>query len=128
MGSHRREAQPAAYAYSDIVSWGFADAIFGSDWDIARSTLKARRYGFAPFIETDRMFAELFADLQRNRIIPEHSHRPLRHFDSTASAPTQRCKHTQEPIMTRPARDESAAPHDSADPRAPRPTVRRLVL
>jgi hypothetical protein len=58
------------YAYSDIVSWGFADAIFGSDWDIARSTLKARRYGFAPFIETDRMFAELFADLQRNRIIP----------------------------------------------------------
>ena len=58
------------YAYPDIVSWGFADAIFGSDWDIARSTLKARRYGFAPFIETDRMFAELFADLQRNRIIP----------------------------------------------------------
>jgi hypothetical protein len=58
------------YAYSDIVSWGFADAIFGSDWDIARSTLKARRYGFAPFIETDRMFAELFGDLQRNRIIP----------------------------------------------------------
>ena len=58
------------YAYSDIVSWGFADAIFGSDWDIARSTLKARRYGFASFIETDRMFAEVFADLQRNRIIP----------------------------------------------------------
>jgi nucleoside-diphosphate-sugar epimerase len=58
------------YAYSDIVSWGFADAIFGSDWDIARSTVKARRHGFTPFIESDRMFAELFADLQRKRIIP----------------------------------------------------------
>jgi hypothetical protein len=21
------------YLYSDIVSWGFADAIFGSDWE-----------------------------------------------------------------------------------------------
>ncbi|MDT5356465.1 MAG: hypothetical protein QOJ56_4997 [Mycobacterium sp.] len=58
------------HAYSDIVSWEFADFIFSAEWDVARSTLKARRYGFTPFIESDRMFAELFADLQRNRIIP----------------------------------------------------------
>jgi nucleoside-diphosphate-sugar epimerase len=58
------------HAYSDIVSWEFADSIFSAEWDVARSTLKARRYGFTPFIESDRMFAELFVDLQRNRIIP----------------------------------------------------------
>ena len=58
------------YPYSDIVAWGFADAIFGSEWDIARSTLKARRYGFDEFIETERMFTELFADLQSKHIIP----------------------------------------------------------
>jgi nucleoside-diphosphate-sugar epimerase len=58
------------YAFNDIVSWGFADAIFGTEWDIARSTLKARRHGFDAFIETDRMFTELFADLRRKRIIP----------------------------------------------------------
>ena len=58
------------YAFEDIVSWGFADAIFGTEWDIARSTLKARRHGFDAFIETDRMFTELFADLRRNHIIP----------------------------------------------------------
>jgi nucleoside-diphosphate-sugar epimerase len=64
----RHDLQP--HAFDDIVSWGFADAIFGSEWDIARSTLKARRYGFDAFIETDRMFSELFDDLQRKRIIP----------------------------------------------------------
>ena len=58
------------YPFEAVVSWGFADAIFGTEWDIARSTLKARRHGFDAFIETDRMFSELFDDLQRQRIIP----------------------------------------------------------
>jgi nucleoside-diphosphate-sugar epimerase len=61
------------YAYADVASWGFADAILGSEWDILRSTLKARRHGFDGFIETDRMFAELLGDLQRARIIPSPS-------------------------------------------------------
>jgi nucleoside-diphosphate-sugar epimerase len=64
----RHDLQP--YRFQDVVSWGFADAIFGTEWDIARSTLKARRHGFEAFIETDRMFAELLNDLQGNRIIP----------------------------------------------------------
>jgi nucleoside-diphosphate-sugar epimerase len=58
------------HPFNDVVSWGFADAIFGTEWDIARSTLKARRHGFDAFIETDRMFSELIDDLQRKRIIP----------------------------------------------------------
>jgi nucleoside-diphosphate-sugar epimerase len=64
----KHELRP--YPFEDVVSWGFADAIFGTEWDIARSTLKARRHGFDAFIETDRMFSELLTDLQRTHIIP----------------------------------------------------------
>ena len=53
-----------------IVSWEFADAIFGTEWDVIRSTLKARRYGFSACIETDRMCGELYAELGRREIIP----------------------------------------------------------
>jgi hypothetical protein len=48
----------------------------GTEWDIARSTLKARRHGFDAFIETDRMFSELLDDLQRKRIIPTQAGAP----------------------------------------------------
>jgi nucleoside-diphosphate-sugar epimerase len=58
------------YRFHEIVSWDFADAIFAAEWDIARSTLKARRHGFDAFIETDQMFTELIRDLQHKRIIP----------------------------------------------------------
>jgi nucleoside-diphosphate-sugar epimerase len=58
------------YAYDDIASWGFGDAIFGSDWDIARSTTKCRAYGFDDFIDSQTMFTGLFAELAERRVIP----------------------------------------------------------
>jgi nucleoside-diphosphate-sugar epimerase len=58
------------YAYGDVVSWGFGDAIFGSDWDIVRSTHKARAHGFAGFLDTEEMFLGLFRQLQADRVIP----------------------------------------------------------
>ncbi len=58
------------YPYADIVSWGFGDAIFGSDWDIVRSTHKARAYGFSEFIDTEEMFLGLFRQLQADRVLP----------------------------------------------------------
>jgi hypothetical protein len=58
------------YPYEQIVSWQFADATLGVEWDVIRSTLKARRYGFDACIETDRMFGELYAELGRRQIIP----------------------------------------------------------
>jgi nucleoside-diphosphate-sugar epimerase len=58
------------YSYDDIVSWRFGDAIFGSDWDIVRSTHKARSFGFAEFIDTEAMFLGLFEALQADRVIP----------------------------------------------------------
>jgi nucleoside-diphosphate-sugar epimerase len=59
------------YPYEDIVSWGFGDAIFGSDWDIVRSTHKARAAGFGDFVDTEEMFLGLFRQLQSGRVIPE---------------------------------------------------------
>lgn len=58
------------YAYEDVVSWGFGDAIFGSDWDIVRSTLKARRFGFDEFTDTEEMFLGLFRQLEADHVIP----------------------------------------------------------
>jgi nucleoside-diphosphate-sugar epimerase len=58
------------YAFEQVASWPFADAIFATEWDIIRSNLKARRYGFGDFIETDRMFADIYAELGTRRIIP----------------------------------------------------------
>lgn len=58
------------YRYEEIASWGFGDAIFGSDWDNVTSTLKARKYGFNECIDSEEMFLELFADLQSAHVIP----------------------------------------------------------
>jgi nucleoside-diphosphate-sugar epimerase len=59
------------YRYENIVWWGFGDAIFGSDWDIVRSTHKARAYGFEPFIDSEEMFLGLLRGLQQAGIIPD---------------------------------------------------------
>jgi nucleoside-diphosphate-sugar epimerase len=59
------------YPYDAIVSWGFGDAIFGSDWDIVRSTHKARAAGFGEFLDSEEMFLSLFAQLQSDRVIPD---------------------------------------------------------
>lgn len=58
------------HTWGEIASWGFGDAIFGSDWDIVRSTLKAREYGFHDFVDSERMFLSLFDELARRRVIP----------------------------------------------------------
>jgi nucleoside-diphosphate-sugar epimerase len=58
------------YGYDDIVSWGFGDAIFGSEWDIARSTLKARSYGFPAFVDSQDMFIDLFTELAERKVLP----------------------------------------------------------
>lgn len=58
------------YGYDEIVSWGFGDAIFGSDWDIARSTLKCRAYGFDDFIDSRTMFLDQFTELAQRRVLP----------------------------------------------------------
>jgi hypothetical protein len=57
-------------SYSQIVSWGFGDAIFGTNYDNISSTIKLRRAGFPDCIDTEEMFCTLFDQLRRKRIIP----------------------------------------------------------
>ncbi len=56
--------------FEQVASWQFADAIFRLDYDNISSTIKARQAGFHDCIDTEAMFAEFFAGLRRERIIP----------------------------------------------------------
>lgn len=56
--------------YSAVSSWAFADGVFGWDYDFFADGSKARRAGFHDYVETEGMFMNLFAELQRRRLIP----------------------------------------------------------
>jgi nucleoside-diphosphate-sugar epimerase len=58
------------YAYQDIVSWKFGDAIFKTTYDNITSTIKARKHGFADCIDTEEMYLELLQQLRDARVIP----------------------------------------------------------
>lgn len=58
------------YAYRDIVSWKFGDAILKTCYDNITSTIKARRHGFVDCIDTEEMYLELLQKLRESRVIP----------------------------------------------------------
>lgn len=60
------------YTLEQLVggSWEFADAAFSSPEPFFESTVKIRQAGFGDCLDSNRMFAELFADLQARRILP----------------------------------------------------------
>ncbi|MEV6285152.1 SDR family oxidoreductase [Kribbella sp. NPDC051770] len=60
----------AGTPYADVSSWGFADFVFGWDYDFFADGSKARRAGFHEYVETEQMFYALFSELRRQRIIP----------------------------------------------------------
>ncbi|WP_344219261.1 SDR family oxidoreductase [Kribbella sancticallisti] len=60
----------AATSYGEVSSWGFADFVFGWDYDFFADGSKARRAGFHEYVDTEAMFLGIFADLRRRRIIP----------------------------------------------------------
>lgn len=57
-------------SYQDVSSWHFGDFVFGWDYDFFADGSKARRFGFHDFIETEKMFMDLFEDFRRRKIIP----------------------------------------------------------
>jgi nucleoside-diphosphate-sugar epimerase len=59
-----------AHRYQDIVSWGYPESVFASDYDIISNTGKARRLGFQDSVDTEEMFLRIFAEFRRNRVIP----------------------------------------------------------
>lgn len=57
-------------ALAEIVDWGYADMTFRQDWDHISSTLKARRFGFQDFIDTEDMFIEQIERFRAERVVP----------------------------------------------------------
>jgi nucleoside-diphosphate-sugar epimerase len=58
------------YRYQDIVSWGYPESVFNSDYDIISNTGKARRFGFHDSLDTEEMFLRMFGEFRDNRVIP----------------------------------------------------------
>jgi nucleoside-diphosphate-sugar epimerase len=59
------------YSYKDLSSWAFGDFVFSWDYDFFADGTKARRMGFHEFIDTEKMFYDLFDEMRRIKIIPE---------------------------------------------------------
>jgi hypothetical protein len=60
----------ARHGYAAVSSWRFADGVFGWDYDLFADGSKLRRFGFHEHVETEAMFADVFEDLRRRRVIP----------------------------------------------------------
>jgi hypothetical protein len=59
-----------ATSYPDLVSWGYGDFVFASDFDIISHTGKCRRYGFYEFEDTEAMFFRLWDQYRAADILP----------------------------------------------------------
>jgi nucleoside-diphosphate-sugar epimerase len=58
------------HRFEEIASWRFSEFVFRLDYDVISDTTKARRYGFHEVVETQAMFARLFAGLKDCHYIP----------------------------------------------------------
>lgn len=58
------------HSYQELSSWAFGDAVFSWDYDFFGDGTKARRLGFHEFIDTEKMFFNLFDELRAKKIIP----------------------------------------------------------
>jgi len=60
-----------ATPFSAIADWSFAtNNVFGLNWNIFASTVKAHQSGFHDMVDSEAMFDRLFADYQALRILP----------------------------------------------------------
>jgi nucleoside-diphosphate-sugar epimerase len=57
-------------SYKDVSSWRFGDFVFSWDYDFFADGSKARRLGFHDFVDTEKMFMDIFEDFRRRKIIP----------------------------------------------------------
>ncbi|WP_336787700.1 SDR family oxidoreductase [Paenibacillus sp. MMO-177] len=56
--------------YKDVSSWRFGDFVFSWDYDFFADGSKARRFGFHDFINTEKMFMDIFEDFRKRKVIP----------------------------------------------------------
>jgi len=58
------------HGYESVSSWGFGDFVFSWDYDFFSDGSKARRLGFHEYVETEKMFFDLFDELKKQKVIP----------------------------------------------------------
>jgi nucleoside-diphosphate-sugar epimerase len=58
------------YRYEELVAWPFGDYVFGCDWDVMTSTIKARQHGFHEVVDSEEMFVRLLRKFREERIVP----------------------------------------------------------
>lgn len=56
--------------YDEVSSWSFGDFVFGLDYDMFADSSKIRRAGFHEYVETERMFLDIFAEFRERKVIP----------------------------------------------------------
>lgn len=59
------------HSYEEVSSWAFADGVFSWDYDFLGDGSKARRYGFHEYVETKKMFLDMFEKLMSEGTIPK---------------------------------------------------------
>ncbi|WP_328580950.1 SDR family oxidoreductase [Streptomyces sp. NBC_00370] len=57
-------------SYDEVSSWAFGDFVFGLDYDMFADSSKIRRAGFHEYVETERMFLDIFAEFRKRKVIP----------------------------------------------------------
>jgi nucleoside-diphosphate-sugar epimerase len=60
----------AEHSYKDLSSWGFGDFVFSWDYDMFADGSKSRRFGFHEYVDTEKMFMDIFEDLRSRKVIP----------------------------------------------------------
>lgn len=58
------------HSYDQLSSWVFGDFVFSWDYDFFSDGSKARRFGFGEFVDTEKMFYDLFDKFRTERVIP----------------------------------------------------------
>ncbi|MEM7267706.1 MAG: NAD-dependent epimerase/dehydratase family protein [Pseudomonadota bacterium] len=53
-----------------FVSWGFADYVFGTTWDVMSDATKLRRHGLVEFVDSEQMLQDRLTELRTLKIIP----------------------------------------------------------
>jgi nucleoside-diphosphate-sugar epimerase len=56
--------------FADLAAWPFGDYVFGCDWDVMTSTVKARQFGFHDVVDSEEMLVRLLRRLREERIVP----------------------------------------------------------
>jgi len=58
------------HSFQEVSAWDFGDFVFSWDYDFFSDGTKARRMGFHEFVDTEKMFFDLFDELKDKKIIP----------------------------------------------------------